>query len=38
MKLAIRSLVTAAVLIAATAAQAQVTVKDAWVRATVPQQ
>ncbi|MEG2466627.1 MAG: copper chaperone PCu(A)C [Comamonas sp.] len=38
MKLAIRSLVTAAVLIAAAAAQAQVTVKDAWVRATVPQQ
>lgn len=38
MKIAIRSLVTAAVLIAAAAAQAQVTVKDAWVRATVPQQ
>ncbi|BDR09782.1 copper chaperone PCu(A)C [Comamonas thiooxydans] len=38
MKLAIRSLVAAAALIAAAAAQAQVTVKDAWVRATVPQQ
>jgi copper(I)-binding protein len=38
MKLAIRSLVAAATLIAAAAAQAQVTVKDAWVRATVPQQ
>ena len=38
MKLAIRSLVAAAALITAAAAQAQVTVKDAWVRATVPQQ
>ena len=38
MKLAIRSLVAAATLIAAATAQAQVTVKDAWVRATVPQQ
>lgn len=38
MKLTIRSLVAAAALIAAAAAQAQVTVKDAWVRATVPQQ
>lgn len=33
-----RSLLLAATLLAATAAQAQVTVKEAWVRATVPQQ
>ena len=37
MKLALRTLAAAAALIAV-AAQAQVTVKDAWVRATVPQQ
>ncbi len=34
----IRTLATAIALLAAMAAQAQVTVKDAWVRATVPQQ
>ena len=37
MKLVIRTAIVAASLLAA-AAQAQVTVKDAWVRATVPQQ
>ena len=37
MKLVIRTAIVAASLLAATA-QAQVTVKDAWVRATVPQQ
>jgi copper(I)-binding protein len=37
MKLALRTLAAAAALIAA-AAQAQVTVRDAWVRASVPQQ
>jgi copper(I)-binding protein len=37
MKLALRTLAAATALIAA-AAQAQVTVRDAWVRATVPQQ
>jgi copper(I)-binding protein len=37
MKFAIRSAIVAAAMLAATA-HAQVTVKDAWVRATVPQQ
>ncbi|RZL60799.1 MAG: copper chaperone PCu(A)C [Variovorax sp.] len=38
MKTTAHTLLLAAALLATTAAQAQVTVKDAWVRATVPQQ